>query len=523
MQSKKYLSPEIVNEQISLMAGQILRDLLQEIREALYFSLIVDEATDISNKEQVCISLRWVDCTLAIHEVPIEFIAVPKTDAATLTMIIKDSLIHFALPVRQCWGQAYDGASNMAGHVSGVAKRIQEEEEAVIFVHCLAHCTNLCLQTTAKQVALIRDTLYFVQEVGQLIRFSPKRSALFDAMQAHMLPGAAKLKPLCPTRWTVRSAAIDSVLKNYSVLKSALSEIHEGRDEYALKAGGFLAAMEKFSTFFGLHLSYLIFSSTEQLSIALQGKDTTLQEAVSASSMAIRHLHSLRNDKDFECFYTRINNSSENLTAEPAVPRHKSCTFDSPKNYFRQQYYEAVDLISAELQNRFQQKRGIPAAAAIENLILNAINAGEYSEIPELELYKKDVNSVNLKAQLQMLPNLLKAYNENTGQKIVKVTTLRTMCAIFNAVPSSKSLFQDIFILLRILLTIPVTTATAERTFSALRRLKTYLRSTMSQPRLDHIMLLHTHKERTDELDMLQVAKSFVSVNERRQLFFGSF
>ena len=71
MQSKKYLSPEIVNEQISLMAGQVLRNLLQEIREALFFSLIVDEATDSSNKEQVCISLRWVDCTLAIHEAPI--------------------------------------------------------------------------------------------------------------------------------------------------------------------------------------------------------------------------------------------------------------------------------------------------------------------------------------------------------------------------------------------------------------------------------------------------------------------
>ena len=98
------------------MAGHVLRDLLQEIREAP-FSLIVDEATDISNKEQLCINLRWVDCTLAIHEAPVEVIAVPRTDAATLTMIIKDALIHFALPLSQCRGQAYDGASNMAGRI----------------------------------------------------------------------------------------------------------------------------------------------------------------------------------------------------------------------------------------------------------------------------------------------------------------------------------------------------------------------------------------------------------------------
>ena len=57
--------------------------------------------------------------------------------------------------------------------VSGVAKHIQEEEEAAIFVHCLAHCTNLCVQAIGKQVAPIQDALFFVQDIGQLIRFSP--------------------------------------------------------------------------------------------------------------------------------------------------------------------------------------------------------------------------------------------------------------------------------------------------------------------------------------------------------------
>ena len=66
----------------------------------------------------------------------------------------------------------------------------------------------------------------------------------------------------------------------------------------------------------------------------------------------------------------------------------------------------------------------------------------------------------------------------------------------------------------------PVTTATAERSFSTLRRLKTYLHSTMSQPRLNHIVLLHLQKERTDALYLIHIAKTFVSVNNRRQEFF---
>ena len=204
----------------------------------------------------------------------------------TLATLIKVCLICFSLPLSQCRGQAYDGASNMSSRISGVAARIQSKEPSAIYVHCLAHCTNLCLQTVGKQTTLIRGALLFVQEVSQLIWFSAKRSSLFEAMQANISPGATALKPLCPTRWTVRTAAIDAALKNYTVLHKALAEINEdGRDEYALKAGGHLNLMEKFSTFFDLHLSHLVFSAIEQLSI--QAKDTTLRDAVSASALAI--------------------------------------------------------------------------------------------------------------------------------------------------------------------------------------------------------------------------------------------
>ena len=74
---------------------------------------------------------------------------------------------------------------------------------------------------------------------------------LFQALQSQLAPGSASLKPLCPTRWTIRIGAIQSVLCNYSILCEALEQINaETRDEYGQKAGGYLAQMEKFSTFF---------------------------------------------------------------------------------------------------------------------------------------------------------------------------------------------------------------------------------------------------------------------------------
>ena len=121
------MSHEMVNEMIRLMSNYVLREILSEIREASYFSLIVDECSDISHCEQMCVSIRWVDENLLIHESPLELIHVPRTDSATLVACIKDSLVRFVLPLSQCKGQAYDGASNMSGHRKGVAATIQGE------------------------------------------------------------------------------------------------------------------------------------------------------------------------------------------------------------------------------------------------------------------------------------------------------------------------------------------------------------------------------------------------------------
>ena len=55
IKERKYLSPQIVNEQISLMGLTVLR-LLSDICRAQWFSLIIDEATDVSHKEQMVVS-----------------------------------------------------------------------------------------------------------------------------------------------------------------------------------------------------------------------------------------------------------------------------------------------------------------------------------------------------------------------------------------------------------------------------------------------------------------------------------
>jgi len=66
-----------------------------------------------------------------------------------------------------------------------------------------------------------------------------------------------------------------------------------------------------------------------------------------------------------------------------------------------------------------------------------------------------------------------------------------------------------------------LSSATAERSFSAMRRLKTYLRSTMSTERLNSVMTVHVHKDLLDCIDDFAVVRDFVACNEVRKDTFG--
>ena len=124
----KYQPPLVQNELMQLMYLQVLRTLLADIRLACFFSLIADETRDISGKEQLTVSLRWVNDSYEVNEDLIDLIDVEKTDAATLKSVIKDLLTSCSIPIDSCHGEAYDGASNMAGHLNGLASQIRREE-----------------------------------------------------------------------------------------------------------------------------------------------------------------------------------------------------------------------------------------------------------------------------------------------------------------------------------------------------------------------------------------------------------
>ena len=86
-----------------------------------------------------------------------------------------------------------------------------------------------------------------------------------------------------------------------------------------------------------------------------------------------------------------------------------------------------------------------------------------------------------------------------------------------------RNMFANLENLIRLLIILPSSSCEAERSFSCLRRLKNYLRNTMTQKRLNHLAICNVHKEQLDDLNINEIAFKFIDSNERRKQIFRNF
>ena len=99
--------------------------------------------------------------------------------------------------------------------------------------------------------------------------------------------------------------------------------------------------------------------------------------------------------------------------------------------------------------------------------------------------------------------------------------TVDEMVQIFREADNNvRSLFPNFLCLLRLLLVRPASSVECERSFSALRRLKTWLRSTMSQTRLNSAAILNVHQTYTDNIDLEALVSEFATRNDWRKKTF---
>ena len=535
----KYTSSDIQNEILQLMALTILRDISSSIVKSGFFTVMADECTDIANKEQFVVCIRWVDNSLVDHEDVIGVYNVGTIDATTLTSAIHDVLLRMGLKLSMCRGQCYDGASNMTGSKTGVATRLMAEEPCALLTHCYGHALNLAVGDAIKQSKVCHDALDVAFEISRLIRFSPKRSAALDKIKAECNAQEEPqthygIRSFCPTRWTVRCDAIESIIENYSPLTTLWEECLETRLEPEVKGRiiGVQAQMMRFNTLYGLQLAKQILKITDNLSRSLQKQAMSAAKGKAIADLTTRTLEGMRTEDSFDLFFKLAKSLHERVGTEPpALPRKRKAPLRheigsgeglhsmTVEDHYRLQYYEALDAVISSIKNRFDQP-GYRMYKNLESTLVGAANGQVFDECFDsiVTFYKDDFDPSALSAQLQTLGTLFA--DSSLSRPISLQNCIDHLCEFS---PAQKLFFCEVYCLAQMILVMPATNSVSKRSFSAMRRLKTYLRSTMCQSRLNHIMLLNINKERVDKLELDSIANQFVQGSEHRLRVFGRF
>ena len=133
-----------------------------------------------------------------------------------------------------------------------------------------------------------------------------------------------------------------------------------------------------------------------------------------------------------------------------------------------------------------------------------------------LQSLPNNVDVPMLQLQLQVLQQLFK-------DKSLPKDLHQLAAALKDLKPSTRKLFDMVEQVVVLCLSVPISVAGSERSFSALRRLSTWLRSTMSQNRLTHLTLMHINKDYLDKVDITALMEEFVAKTRERSSVFGHF
>lgn len=170
-----YISPDSQKEILQVVSEKVKWAIREEINNANY-CIIVDEASDMSRKEQMAIVLRYVDNDGFVRERFFSLVHVSDTSSMTLKNEICSVLSHYGFDIRNIRGQGYDGASNMRGEWNGLQALISRECPYAYYIHCFAHRLQLALVAASKEVIPVYQFFSKLASIVTFVLGSCKRS-----------------------------------------------------------------------------------------------------------------------------------------------------------------------------------------------------------------------------------------------------------------------------------------------------------------------------------------------------------
>ncbi|XP_057774924.1 uncharacterized protein LOC130993905 [Salvia miltiorrhiza] len=277
-------SPQIQKDLARACASEVTLAIINDIGDKV-LTMLVDEARDVSLKEQMGVVLRYVNDKGCVIERFIGIVHVVDTCSHSLKDALSALFVKHGLSLSKLRGQGYGGASNMRGEFNGL-----KANPYAMNIHCFSHQLQLIVVAVSKSIMVVKDFFSYVSMIVNTTGASCKRKdqlrmleherlvkELNDEvrMTGRGLNQETSLARLGDTRWGSHYFTLLRLCAMWPSVEKVLENIRDDTTSYEVRstARDLLGKMNNYEFVFVMHLMKYLLGMTNELSFALQRKD----------------------------------------------------------------------------------------------------------------------------------------------------------------------------------------------------------------------------------------------------------
>ncbi|KAM3739955.1 hypothetical protein ACB098_08G062500 [Castanea mollissima] len=485
----KYTSPTFQKEILHILASNVRNAIREEIGDAK-FCILVDEAWDESKREKMIIILRFVDKNGFIKERFFHVVHVRDTIALTLKKEICAVFSRYNLHIENIQGQGYDGTSNMRGEWNGLQALFLKECPYAYYVHCMAHKLQLALVTSSREVKVVHQFFDYLTNIINIVIGSSKHNDELQYAQGEQIEnmiasneietgrGANQIGTLQrarDTRWGSHFQSICSLIKMFNATCKVINNISKEGANYK-QHGDVEGAYQVLTLFEFVLILYMMKEIIGITSILCQASQQYSQDLLN-----VEHLVST------------TKSLIQKLRYDGWEPLLASVT-----SFCGQHEIDILDLNACYTKARGRYRHQDEALTTTKHhlridIFTDAFRSFKISDICNLaeNYYPQDFTE----QEICLLKHQLQHYELDVTKHLdfQNMGTISELCKGLEISRKSK-FYHLIDRLIRLVLTLPVSTATTKQAFSAMKLLKTRLRNTMEDKILANNMIVYMKK-----------------------------
>ncbi|XP_051688118.2 zinc finger MYM-type protein 1 isoform X2 [Oryctolagus cuniculus] len=512
-----YNSTQIQNDIIEIIKTEMLQDIVSEINVSSAFSIICDEISDSAAKEQLAVCVRYPQKTaktVLIKERFLGFIDTEEMNGTHLHRTIKTYLQRLGVDLNKICGQAYDSTTNLRIKFNKIAAEFKKEEPRALYIHCYAHFLDLAVIRFCKEVKELRSALKTLSSLFNTIYMSGEMLASFRNI-CKLSQNKTCKKHISQSCWTVHDRMLLSVIDGLPEIIETLEALvssHSSNMSLGDELSDLLASVSKFEFIFCLKFLYRVLSVTGILSKELQSDTIDIFSLSSKIEAILECLSSERNDVYFKTIWDGAEEICQKITSKgfevekPSLQKRrkiqKAIDLDNSESVFfptsiEEQYkiniyYQGLDTILQNLKLCFSEFDYCKMKQISELLFKWNEPLNEATAKHVQEFYKLDADII---PELRFYRHYAKLnfVIDHDCINFVSLGCLFIQHGLHNNIPCISKL-------LYIALSWPITSASAENSYSTLPHLKTYLFRTMGQERVSGLALMAVEQELVNKL-----------------------